>query len=1700
MPDPSISKRVCFYKSGDTQFSGHRMIINARTFKTFDALLDALSKKVPLPFGVRTITTPRGTHPVKGLEDLHDGGSYVCSDTKRVKPLNMEAVSRRQVPWNTARPVSAGRRARRGRVTPSLGRRSKAERVSRPSRAAFNRAAVRTPKRLVVYRNKDPNIKRTVVLQRKTAPTFEALLDYLSQVMQFPVLKLYSADGRRVDGLATLVLCSGVIVAAGNEPFRPRNNHILKAAQGAQSDHSDPVEPSKLHALSQTKKSFSSGRGSRNFSLSSERHIVNQIKQSLSGSSNSPQHHRNSTSETELNRHRESTDTEGRGQARAGDRLSESIVPKDDDIEKSFRVNQDGSMTVEMKVRLTIKEEEMLHWTTTLSRSSLTQSSHTVCASKSGSGNNSPDSNNVELSTVIEDEPKEENHHGDNERAAAFREEGKCNGVSPLDTPQPRSGNKRKPTPGPRHVKKKTSVESVKTLTESGVEETTLGRFSYLEKTVDGEITEEYCEVRQSSSRSRHVPVPLPRKTRSAGAVRNRASLSFPGVAEVLQIQSNGMEITETVMHIYETQGCYDNYVGNALPTRDQRSKPPSTESGPRSSDCDVDFSRLSTTTDSQNGRRDEILSLSSEPPRPEISNNLSSLTDNEAHTAADSQTESSPKETGSAKIDSTSKGDKKKKAVKAKAQPKSSTSTTSSDKKLKESVRGSSKSSKQTPSPEKQSSSGKKNGSGTDSEKTSQKRAEKAQSKKKVSGDELTPSKNKAMALNIENIKGVMSKKQLNLNGKAAMENGHNVNTPETAAARPLQKKNMLDILPPKQLTLKNKKIITKQKSMNEKRTTTPKQKLDLSESVSMPALNDMPSDVHQYVENWLQKINPNSDPPPYMEEAVIVEPEPDPEPKTKVVFQLGDDSESEVKDELSPSHLDEHEEENRSLLCEDDAAKSRSFSCLSVPVSYEGPSTESGMLKPRGLCSSMPSVRIDPVEQESRLRMHKSVEAIGPVETSEVSYTSNLLSPKERLKPVIQQLCSSLQGIRRIPEPHRPSGIEKSRSLPDISSHVSSVFGSPSRALLSFLSAVTLRDSFTGSEAGDCYEGESRDPPEALLVMESLQKISAIKDEEEQRASLTDLQGRTSSQLQERWRDFQARRERLESEPVSPKFSETEFALDVMSEGGDGPDDQQVVIEELMEELNLPPELREGLTSLVDGESKLPHRCKSMLYPDVEESSVFERRITDSEEELEVFAGELNNARKRTRTLEEAGYMEQPSSCGEEILKEVGDVNSRGTASEVSSGCNKSPTKEQCFGDEATAKDLQTDEGGEETQGEAGSDSRLDAVEISQGLLDFVNSALQSSSLTFTYDSRGNIRIEPDNARVLQTKEILIPKIREDCPYRKKRLATPNTSELSDYRPESSESGGYNTQGSMDLSSSSIEGGLDSNTPDYEHKQQTFAKPRSANSGHTSSKLSPESLLEGFQRTRFRSGGSFGSYDSAAKASGEDLSYASGGGSFQADATPGANRRSFPADSDSNDGVLIDQGRWLLKENHLIRKSPPEPMGMYGNIDSTSVDTAPDNASLESPRRYGTATTRSQRPLHDPLAVISSSEMEELAKPPTPKCTYYNLPHRSDSDPFLDDVSVKSVKSVKKDARRNEVRVSPTVDTSKTWSKKNGSMSSFASVEFKLPDSKVHPEQGSSVVVQAHSSSVAQRAAMQAQDSLESLHVRCGQYCPIL
>ncbi|KAM4718844.1 uncharacterized protein FYW61_016500 [Anableps anableps] len=539
-----LSKRVCFYKSGDPQFSGLRVVINNRTFKTFDALLDSLSKKVPLPFGVRNITTPRGIHGINTLDELEDGKSYICSDSRKVKPIDLALARRRLPPWYHVRPVSSRRRTAR----------------FFPDRKNIHRedtGVICTPKKLVVFRNGDPSIRHTVVLHKKTTPNYESILGHISELMQFHVNKLHTPDGRRIDGLPGLILCSGSVVAVGREPFRP-------AVYSAEKSPSPTRRPTKRRAYKRQKivskkmtPSFSSK--SRNFSASSERYIVHQIHNSIGESScDLPINSIESGSDRILESLAETEEDTCLGND-DGDEGQDSVLPNDDNIEKSFRVNHDGSMTVEMKVRLTIKEEETVQWTTTLTRSvvadqpnmsCLPDPEQEVCANHSQTSATSTD-------IIYKDRTRDNNDDdppslGNGAFSDTFQEENDLK-----DHTGSLTLSKRAPTPGCKKISKlQASVESIKSVTVDEIAEGEGGSYAFREETKN-RTTEQFYMENQSSTR----PVPKPRRLGFVDV--NSRDISAFKSTEIIHTESSEEEVTETILHIYEQQTCHDNFLAN---------------------------------------------------------------------------------------------------------------------------------------------------------------------------------------------------------------------------------------------------------------------------------------------------------------------------------------------------------------------------------------------------------------------------------------------------------------------------------------------------------------------------------------------------------------------------------------------------------------------------------------------------------------------------------------------------------------------------------------------------------------------------------------------------------------------------------------------------------------------------------------------------------------------------------------------------------------------------------------------------------------------------------------------------------------------------------------------------------------------------------------------------------------------------------
>ncbi|XP_078450063.1 oxygen-regulated protein 1-like [Lampetra planeri] len=255
----SPAKRVYFYKSGDPQFGALPLVVSERSFRTFESLLDELSRRVPLPMGVRRVTTPQGRHVVNQLNELHDGSAYLCSDHHR---RHRQPHAPPPHPPNRRPAAGVGnvnedddddrhhhhdrhdyhqqhhdhnqhdhhqqqqhQRHRHGRDDLQ-----ETQRGGGGGGGGGWRPVVQPPreprrsgghiKRLTLFRNGAVGPQRALLLSRQSAPNLEAVLAYFSEILQCPVRQLYTRNGSRVESLEGLFNGPSSLVAAGSEPFR----------------------------------------------------------------------------------------------------------------------------------------------------------------------------------------------------------------------------------------------------------------------------------------------------------------------------------------------------------------------------------------------------------------------------------------------------------------------------------------------------------------------------------------------------------------------------------------------------------------------------------------------------------------------------------------------------------------------------------------------------------------------------------------------------------------------------------------------------------------------------------------------------------------------------------------------------------------------------------------------------------------------------------------------------------------------------------------------------------------------------------------------------------------------------------------------------------------------------------------------------------------------------------------------------------------------------------------------------------------------------------------------------------------------------------------------------------------------------------------------------------------------------------------
>ncbi|KAL4001188.1 hypothetical protein ACER0C_006487 [Sarotherodon galilaeus] len=353
--------------------------------------------------------------------------------------------------------------------------------------------------------------------------------------------------------------------------------------------------------------------------------------------------------------------------------------------------------------------------------------------------------------------------------------------------------------------------------------------------------------------------------------------------------------------------------------------------------------------------------------------------------------------------------------------------------------------------------------------------------------------------------------------------------------------------------------------------------------------------------------------------------------------------------------------------------------------------------------------------------------------------------------------------------------------------------------------------------------------------------------------------------------------------------------------------------------------------------------------------------------------------------------------------------------------------------------------------------------------------------SSLSFSYDSSGVITTEPEGSRVRSIREMFLA--RSATNIQQTRFPIPHTSELAELRAETSVSGGYQSQTSSELSSGEDDSARKSITKGF--VRRTIERLYGKKDTNTDEEASERPPSEPKQEKNGQSG-VLASFHTARSKAMSELSYFYSTNAL--DTLSEATRCiAFNAQVGPGDSIPIDNGRWLLRDNTLIRKSVSDPIGINKSFTNT-------------PEGKGAFEDTEEKSPYSLFATKPEPE-EDKTKLLSRKCTYFSLPHGSESDICQDELSTASKSSANGDSITEEKDSS---EDTKTWAERNGMLPGLT--DFKMMDNKVHPvmepptEGDVVVVVQPGKGQGAVNRRLPEQDILDVLYNFCGQHCPLL
>ncbi|XP_078137367.1 uncharacterized protein LOC144537469 [Sander vitreus] len=353
------------------------------------------------------------------------------------------------------------------------------------------------------------------------------------------------------------------------------------------------------------------------------------------------------------------------------------------------------------------------------------------------------------------------------------------------------------------------------------------------------------------------------------------------------------------------------------------------------------------------------------------------------------------------------------------------------------------------------------------------------------------------------------------------------------------------------------------------------------------------------------------------------------------------------------------------------------------------------------------------------------------------------------------------------------------------------------------------------------------------------------------------------------------------------------------------------------------------------------------------------------------------------------------------------------------------------------------------------------------------------RQSSLSFSYDSCGVITTEPESNRVRSIRQMFLAKSATDIPHGPGHFPSQKTSERSELRAETSASGGYQSLISSELSSSEDDSARKSITKGFVRRtiERLYGKKEAKPDDEASERPSSAPKQKKKEHSSI-----FSHFHVAQSKAMSELSYFNSSNAL--DTLCEATHVAFNVQVRPEESVPINNDQWLLRENTLIRKSVSDPVGINKNLNSPQGEGMCEDTEENT---YSLFSTK--------------SELEDKKSSFSRKCTYFSLPHSSDSYACQDDQSTVSKSSANYDSI---IDTKDNSEDTKMWAERNGTLPRVGVMDFKMMDNKVHPlieppPDCEVVVVQPGKGQGVVRRIPE-PDMLDILYNFCGQNCPIL